>query len=316
MPIHHTFALSHHALASKPVMRLWALDAIQSPLVALVLLSIAFSQNVSPFQLADHNLGILDAGIERSEDAPFVSSDFQFLPGDYLYCRFQVSGYTIDTDPKNEIRKLSLSYEITLRDAKGVALTPAVSGTIADELSSEDKNWTPKRRASFLLPSFVAAGVFSLHIVVKDLVAKNTTQTDLPFHIGGVHIVPSGGITIQNFQFLRNEDDKDPVEVPAYSPGDTVFARFDMVGFEFGPENKYHLAYGVVVLRPDGKPYLEQPSAAELVDGSFYPAQFLSGNVNVITAKTSARGQYLLILTARDVVAKRSYQLKRTFTLE
>ena len=316
MPVHHTFALFPQAPSSKPVIGLWALDAIQSPVVALVLLSIVFSQNISPFQPVDHNLAILDAGIQRSEDAPFVSSDFQFLPGDYLYCRFQVSGYAIETDPKNDIRKLSLSYEITPRDSKGVALTPPVSGTIADELSSEDKNWTPKRRASFLLPSFVAAGDFSLHIVVKDLVAKNSTDLDLPFHIGGVHIVPSAGITVQNFEFLRNEDDKDPVEVPAYSPGDTVFARFDMSGFEFGPENKYHLAYGVVVLRPDGKPYLEQPSAAELVDSSFYPAQFLSGNVNVITAKNSARGQYLVILTARDVLSKRSYELKRTFTLE
>lgn len=316
MPVHDTFPLPQ-AAGLQTRTSSWALDAIRSPLVALlVLLSTFLSQRLNASVAADHNLEILDAGVQRSEDAPFAPAEFQFFPGDYLYFRFQVSGYAIETDPKTEVRKLSLSYEITPQDSKGIALTPAVSGKIVDELSSEDKNWTPKRRTSFLLPSFVAAGDFTIHITVKDLIANTSTERDLPFHIGGVHIVPSSGIAIQNFQFFRNEDDKDPVELAAYRPGDTVFARFDMAGFQVGPENKYHLAYGVTVLRPDGKPYLEQPSAAELADVSFYPAQFLSGNVNVITAKNSARGDYLMILTARDLVSSRTYQVKRSFSLE
>jgi hypothetical protein len=316
IPVHHTSPLPKTA-GLQTGFPSCALDAIRPSLVALfVLVSTVFSQRISASVAADNNLQILDAGVQRSEDAPLAPDDFQFFAGDYLYFRFQVSGYAIETDPKTEVRKLSLSFEITPQDSKGIALTPAVSGKIADELSSEDKNWTPKRRASFLLPSFVAAGEYSIHISVKDLVANTSSERDVPFHIGGVHIVPSPNMAIQNFHFFRNEDDKDPVELAAYRPGDTVFARFDMTGFQFGPENKYRLAYGVTVLRPDGKPYLEQPSAAELADGSFYPARFLSGNVNVITARNSARGEYLIILTARDLVANRTYQLKRTFSLE
>ena len=127
---------------------------------------------------AEPTLAILDAGPQSSEDAPFVASDYRFYPGDYLYFQFHVAGFAIEADEKTEVRKISLAYEITPQDANGVPLTAPVSGDIQDELNPEDKNWTPKRRASFLLPSFVAAGHFRLHLIVKDLIGKPRTLDD------------------------------------------------------------------------------------------------------------------------------------------
>jgi len=266
---------------------------------------------------AEPTLAILDAGPQSSEDAPFVASDYRFYPGDYLYFQFHVAGFAIEADEKTEVRKISLAYEITPQDANGVPLTAPVSGDIKDELNPEDKNWTPKRRASFLLPSFVAAGHFRLHLIVKDLIAKTETTHDFPFRMGGVLIVPSPSVTLENFRFLRKEDDQESLDIAAYAPGDNIYARFDMAGYQTNaPDNRYHLTYGLTVFGPDGKAFIEQPNAAELGEGSFYPAQFVPGNINLTTTRTSEKGAYVIVLTVRDLVANRTYQTKRSFSLE
>ncbi len=266
---------------------------------------------------AEPTLAILEAGPQSSEDAPFVPTDYRFYPGDYLYFQFHVAGFAIESDEKTEVRKISLAYEITPQDTNGVPLTAPVSGDIKDELNAEDKNWTPKRRVSFLLPSFVASGHFRLHLVVKDLIGKTETARDFPFRMGGVTIVPSPSVILENFSFLRKEDDQESLDVPAYAPGDTIYARFDMAGYQTtAPDNQYHLTYGLTVFGPDGKVFIEQPNAAELDAGSFYPAQFVPGNISLTTTRTSSKGGYVIVLTVHDLVANRSYQTKRSFTLE
>jgi hypothetical protein len=183
-------------------------------------------------------------------------------------------------------------------------------------LSPEDKNWTPKRRASFLLPSFVAAGKFQIRAVVKDQLAASEISRDFPFQIGGLAIQPSPTVTIENFGFLRTPNDQKSLAVPAFSPGDTVFGRFDIVGFHYAPGNQYHVAYGLTVLRPNGKTFLSQPNAAELSESSFYPAQFIPGTIRITTPPNSAKGEYVLTLTVRDLISNQTFESKQAFSIE
>jgi hypothetical protein len=291
------------------------LDAVFGLGVALITATSAGFAYQSP-KAAENPLQIVAAGVESSEDAPFVPSDFHFLPGDYLYFQFQVSGFAVETTPNSEVRRINLTYEISPQDAKGVALTSSVTGVIKEELNAEDKNWTPKRRASFLLPSFIAAGEYHVRLTIKDMIGDTSTERDLPFHIGGIVVAPSTALGVQDFQFLRKEDDTEPLEVPAYRPGDTVYARFNMTGFHLAAGNEYDLGYGLTVNRPDGKLYLNEPSAAKMSGRSFYPVPFVPAELSVTTSRAAALGQYVLVLTVRDVGGSQSYQLKRAFTLE
>src|SRR4051794_14786951 len=93
----------------------------------------------------ERSLAIIEAGVQSSEDAPFVRTDYHFQPGDYIYSTFQVAGFKVSSTPDAQVRKMALSYTVTPQDANGVALCPPVSDKIEVELSSEDKNWTPKR---------------------------------------------------------------------------------------------------------------------------------------------------------------------------
>ncbi|MBV9157898.1 MAG: hypothetical protein JO097_16655 [Acidobacteriaceae bacterium] len=264
----------------------------------------------------ESSLAIIDAGVQQSEDAPFVSTAYQFLPGDNLYFTFQVAGFKVKSEQRDEVRKIALTYQVTPEDSNGVPLCPTVSDKIQAELNPEDKDWLPKRRASFLIPAFVAAGEFHIHVVVRDLVANEETSRDFPFRTGGLRIEPSSSIAVQNFHFFRNENDQQPLDVPAYSRGDTIYARFEMTGYKLGPQNEYDLAYGLTVLRPDGKPFVQEPKAAELKDNSFYPAQFVPGTIDLTTSSDVARGEYIIVLTVRDLIGNKTFETKHAFSIE
>lgn len=265
---------------------------------------------------AESSLAIVDAGVQQSDDAPFVPRDYRFLPGDYLYFTFEIGGFGIRSEDRDEVHKIALTYDVTPEDANGVALAAASSGVIQTELSPEDKHWMPKRRAFFLIPSFVSAGEYRMHVHVKDMVSNSETAQDFPFRIGGIAIQPSTSITVQNFQFFRNENGGEALEIPAYSPGDTVYARFDMAGFKIDSQNLYHLSYGLTVLRPDGTLFIEQPKAAELQSSSFYPAQYLPGVLNLKTSSGASRGEYVIVLTVHDLLGNTTFQMKRAFSIE
>jgi hypothetical protein len=265
---------------------------------------------------AESSLAIVNAGVQQSEDAPFVNDDYRFLPGDYVYVSFQITGFGVKGDEDKDSRQMSLSYEISAADAHNVLLAKPVTGEIKNELAPEDKNWSPKRRASFLLPSFLAAGECHIHFAARDLIAGSETSKDVPFRMGGVKIEPSNSVTVEHFRFLREEDAHEAVEVPAYRPGDTVYTSFDLAGYAMGEGNRYRLTYDVAVLRPDGKPFFEKQNAAELESSSFYPPAYVPATLNIITSPTSPRGQYVILLRVRDLIGKGTYEIKQGFSLE
>lgn len=271
---------------------------------------------LTPCRAAESSLAIVQAGVQSSDDAPFASPAYLFFPGDFLYFTFDVAGFTIKSNPENDTRKISLKYTITPEDANSVALARPAMGAIQTELNPEDKNWTPKRRANFHLPSFVAAGEYHVHVVVEDQLGKTQVAKDYPFRIGGIDIRPSPSLTVENFRFFRNPDDRQPLEVAAYSPGDKIYAKFDMVGYKIGQGNQYHVAYGLLVTRPDGKSFIQQSNAADLTDSSFYPAQFVPGVLELTTPSNSERGAYIIVLSVHDLVGNQTYESKQSFSIE
>jgi hypothetical protein len=263
------------------------------------------------------SLAIVNAGIESAEDAPFVAPDYMFNPGDFVYIVFEVSGYKAAGDEYNGSRHISLKYKAEPIDDKGVPLAAAAEGAIDQEIGKEDKNWLPKRRASFLLPSYLARGIYHINLTVEDTLAKSKQTKKLPFNISGPKITPGGGLQVQRFRFERTQEDGPGLEVPAYRPGDTVWARFDMTGFKTGQGNAVDLSYGVSAFRPDGKLLFEQKSAArEKVEGEFYPPQFLPGVLSVTTTKDLTPGEYRLVVHVNDLLGKQTAEFAQSFRVE
>jgi hypothetical protein len=281
----------------------------------LALMVLAVSLHSAAFA-AESKLAVINPVISSSEDGPPVPGDFRFVPGDYLYFTFEIAGFAVTTENAGEIRRIALAYEIAPQDELGRPLTATAAGEIETTLAQEDKNWVPKRRASFLLPSFVAAAAFRIHVTAKDVYAKTEVSRDVPFLIGGVKLTSASSLSVENFRFLRREEDTEPLSLAAYKAGDTVYAHFEMTGFKTGADNRCRLAYGVTVIDPNGKPFIRDPNAARLEEGGFYPPQFVPGTLALQMGKSNERGAYTVLLDVRDLIANQEFQLKQSFSIE
>jgi hypothetical protein len=238
------------------------------------------------------------------------------MPGDFLYFQFELAGFKVG-DEAGGARHISLAYSVELLDNKGILLAPPAKGQLQDEIAQQDKDWVPKRRASFLLPSYVAHGIYHLKLSVQDLLAKSEVERDFPFMIGGRKIEANPSLGIQNLRFLRSDQDGPGLEVAAYRPGDTIWARFDMTGFALGPGNTVRLEYDVSVLRPDGKVIFDQKNAAtKELESLFYAPQFVPGELSVTTTTDLLHGQYTLIVRLHDLIGKKATDVHQQFVIE
>ncbi len=259
---------------------------------------------------------MIQAGVQKAEDDPFVTESYRFLPGEYVYVTFSIAGFTTRRSSAEAQPRISLVYSIVPEDLNNVPLALPDSGKVETELSAEDKNWVPKHRSSFLLPSFIASGNFQVRIAVRDDWNQAEVVKTLPLRIGGVRLQPTSHVTAENFRFQRSETDAAPLELAAYRAGDTAYAQFEITGFKFGAENTYKLRYGLTVFRPDGKVYVNQPNAAELSASGFYPAQFVPGRIAITTSADSRPGPYKLVLKIFDQIAKEDSEATFSFQIE
>ncbi len=167
-----------------------------------------------------------------------------------------------------------------------------------------------------MLPSFLGAGTYMVKLSVHDVYGNADVAKDFPFHVGGHKISPVSTLTIQNFRFLRNDQDGPPLEVAAYRAGTAVWARFDITGFEIAADHALHLKYGVSVLRPDGSVIFRQADAADEQMKLDYLPQFIPGVLSVTTTPTLARGEYTMVVSVHDLIGKKDQSANYKFQIE
>ncbi len=139
-----------------------------------------------------------------------------------------------------------------MQDARGVPLQTPQDGKVLTTVSAEDKDWLPKIREMVAVPPLADSGEYELIVKVKDELAVATTESRARFLVKGRDVAPSDTLVVRNFRFLRGENDEKPLQLAAYSPGDMVWARFDMTGYKLADHNQFDIEYGLTVLNADG----------------------------------------------------------------
>lgn len=257
-------------------------------------------------------LTIVQPQFHQFEDGPAVPASSPYLSGDTVFFSFQVAGFK----PEGEDQVVQLSYSLSVRDADNLALVESKSGKLRAELAPQDKDWKPKIRWDFVIPPWALSGTYRLSAVVRDLNSGQETSRDFPFSIRGPAITLADKLSVQNFRFLRSEDDSEPLSPPAYRPGSAVWARFDITGFKLGEKNRLHLEYDIAVLSPAGKQIYSQANAAVEKDESFYPKRFVPAAFSLSLTPTVKPGPYTVVLSLRDGIGAQSAESRHVFTVE
>ncbi len=260
-------------------------------------------------------LVIENAWVQVQDDGARAAAGYRFQPGDTVYFSFQVSGYKTEGGEFQE-RKLSLSWEVTVADPQGLPLVEPAADTVKTTVSPEDRLWKPIGRRSFAIPAYAPGGQYKIRVVVRDELAHQEMTREAEFQVAGRPAKTVDRLEVDNFRFLRSSEDKEALEVPAYSPGDMVWARFDMSGYKMDTGNRYSLEYGVRVLRGDGTVVYQQGQAAAAENASFYPQRVTPGLLSLRIPKDQAKAGYTLVVTVEDKVGGQKCEAREKFTVE
>ena len=262
----------------------------------------------------EKKLAIIRPVLAQTEDGPPVASDYEFLPGETVYFACQAEGYK--KVEKNDKMEMYLTYQVEVADGRGVLLQPVQDDKIQTTVSPEDKDWLPKIRDSFAVPPLADSGEFQILVKLKDELGAVTAESHAKFSVEGREVAPSDNLIVRNFRFLRTEDDGKPLQLPAYRPGDAVWARFDMTGYKLGERNRFDIEYGLTVLLADGSVAYSEPQAATAKDQTFYPQRYQPGVLSLNLAKDQPLGQYTIVLTVRDNLGQQNYETREKFSVE
>ncbi len=279
---------------------------LPASVVALVALFLAFAP-VLPAQ----SLKAIHALISQSEDGQPIEKGLTFQPGDSVFFSVQVENYKI-----GPTGKVQLTGHIQAFDVKGTPIITQDEETIGTTVSEEDKNWKPKLRLQFQIPSIAPPGNYTVKFDVTDLQTHQTTSDTAAFPVGGKGVAPDNMLVIRNFGFYRTQDDETPLKVVAYRAGDMLWVRFDMTGYKYGEQNAIDVSYDVAVMGPDGKQLFAQEDAAVEKNQAFYPQPWVPGAFNLSLQSNMTPATYTLLITARDGIGKQMTQARGEFKVE
>jgi len=256
-------------------------------------------------------LEIVRPSLSQMEGGVPEPAGFQYASGETLYFTCRVAGFT-----RSEDQKVQIAYSVQAFDPKGVPLEELYKNEIKVELSAQDKEWMPKIATSIAIPPLTPSGTYKVVVKAEDVLAKTATESAVPFQLRGRDIEPSDSLIVRDFHFYRGEEDAQPMAKSVYKPGDAVWARFDILGYKYGPKNKVDVAYVTSVIAPSGKVLWTQPMPAVEQSESFYPKRYVSAAMGITLQNNIRPGDYIIGVEVKDAIGNQSFEQKYTFTVE
>jgi len=278
----------------------------------LVALAALFGAHAAESQ----KLVLVDAALHMYDGGPGVAADWEFVPGDTVFLSFRIAGFR--TEEKDEAEYLRLGYEIEAFDPDGIRVVESVGDAIAAEMTFQDRKneWLPVVRHKMPVPPAAPSGTYRIMVRLRDEVSGATAIEEIPITIRGRDVAPSDTLVAPNFGFYRSQTSLVSLSVPSYRPGDTVWARFDITGYQFVDNNRFHINYGLDVLRASGELLFHQEVAADEQRESFYPERYIPGSFGLPLTDDLAAGDYTIILTVRDLLGEQLHETKQVFHVE
>jgi hypothetical protein len=256
-------------------------------------------------------LEVVRVSIATSDGGPPEPSSYEYMPGETLYLTCRIAGFS-----KTPEEKVHVAYSVQAFDPKGVPLTEIYKNDLMTEVTANDKEWMPKIATEVQLPPLIASGNYKLVVKAEDLIAKTTTSLDVPFIVRGHTVEPNDTLTVRNFHFYRSEDATEPAEKAAYKPGDSVWARFDIIGFKYADKNHIDVSYVTMVYSPSGKLLWTQPEPAVEQSESFYPKRYVQASMGINLLKDTKPGEFAIGVKVTDKVGNQTFEEKYKFTVE
>jgi len=249
--------------------------------------------------------------VSQFEDGQPVDASQPFQAGETLFFSFVTDGYKVGTTGQ-----VKLTGHFETLDPQGILIVPRDEQVIGTTLSQEDKQWRPKFRAQFQIPSIAPPGTYKIRYDAADQQSGQTTAGEVSFKVSGRAVEPSTGLVVRGLGFYRTQDDEAALKVPAFRAGDMVWVRCDITGYKYGEQNSIDVSYDVAVLAPGGKQLFSQEDAAVEKSQAFYPQPWIPVDFNITLQPNAAPGLYTMIITAHDNQGHQTSESRAEFRVQ
>jgi hypothetical protein len=262
---------------------------------------------------APGKLAIAEPALHQYEDGPTLATSYVFQPGDFVFVSARFTGFRrVGDDPP----RIHLRWKAEAFDPAGVPIVESKAGEIDTALAPQDEDWMPKVRHEFPLPPLADSGEYKVVLTVEDEFGKTSATRELRFHVKGMDVAPSDTLVVRDLRFRRGEQDGPGIRPPSYRPGDPVWVRFEITGYRFAERNRFHVSYGVQVLRASGASLYSVPEAADEREETFYRKRYVLGIFSLQLTPDISTGEYTLVLQVRDHVGGQEHEERAVFTVD
>jgi len=249
--------------------------------------------------------------IAQNDGGVPVPRGYEHVAGETLFFSCRIAGYA-----KTPEEKVHVTYSVQPFDPKGVALTEIYKNEMITDVAPQDKEWMPKIATEIQIPPLVGGGTYKILVKIEDLVSNTKAELAVPFDIRSKAVEPSDTLVVRNFQFLRAEDDVEALPKAVYRGGNSIWMRFDIIGFKYGDKNRIDVSYRASVLAPSGKVLWTQSEPAVEQSDSFYPKRYVAAAMSITLAPNTTPADYTIAVTVTDAVGKQTNEIKQPFTVE
>lgn len=253
---------------------------------------------------------VADPIVSQFEDGAGIGGQ-RVVAGETVFFRFSAVEFKV-----GENSKVLLTGHAQVFDSRGIAIGPKDDTAVASSLRDEDKDYKPRFRFQFQIPSLAPPGPYKIHFDASDDQTKATANGETTFIVDGRDVPASPLLVIRNLAFYRSADDETPARTVSYRAGDMVWMKFDITGYKHGEQHSMDVAYDVNVVSPGGKQLFNQENAAVERNQAYYPQPWVPGAFSLSLQANMKLGEYTVTITAHDGIGKQEAAGKAVFRVD
>ncbi len=261
------------------------------------------------------DLRISHTAWSKSEGGAPLASPITFDPGEQVFMRSRVAGFRM-AEVEFQRYRVFLSYEVSAYDFRGVQIGETRKDIINEAIHQEDKGWLPTIEYALFVPPLAELGDYEIRIKLRDEISQRQASFTLPFHVKGKQLPALNSVSVINFGFYRGESDRSPMPEGVYRQGSTLWARFDVAGFQVAEGNRFEVVCDVQIRNEEGQVLFQQPEALKETGSPEYPRRYVPGVFSLTIKPGTARGKYSVAVLARDALSQTSAEQVFPFSIE
>ena len=268
---------------------------------------------------AGADLVIQRLSLHQFEDGPVIPPGYEYLPGEHAWLICRIYGYEtepVDVENQPDVMHMHLSWNVAAFDPMGLPLEPAQSGEVDEQLALQDQGWIAKIAVEFVVPSFAPKGTYRVPVMLHDELDGEEVSDEITFRVRGEDLPESDTLSLRDFRYLAHQDDRFALSPAVYHPGETLFAAFEIVGYQMEENNRFEVEFGLTAYSPEDTAMFSQPVAAVETGDGFYPQRWVPAGFNLNLDPDIIPGNYAIGVLVRDKIGGAEQEFKYPFRIQ